>query len=298
MPAISSGSRVIDHRFSPVLACDGGLGNQLGYRRSIQSRTRVLADRSNAMSSASSKRPSGSIQKPRTGKKPRTPPQISAIPAGILIQKQDGCRIQRIHVRRRRGKYSISRSTRRSCSVASRDRIRSPISPRSKPATPFVSLRLMLRQNGNAPFGETLNVAVAFEGCFDLGCSSCLALRARHARGKVDHRDHADDDTRQQCDINGPVLEARMTGSSAKQTAWAPGTFAGPRRPASAMCRRGYKRAVRRTTIGWMPRIVLDAGARVRPARNRTWTARISAIASRFGRALHRTAAPSVEAVL
>ena len=50
----------------------------------------VLMDLRGGTSSASNNNPSGSIHSPRIGRKPSSPPQIKSIPAGILVQAEDG----------------------------------------------------------------------------------------------------------------------------------------------------------------------------------------------------------------
>jgi hypothetical protein len=92
--------------------------NQCGWRRSIQFRIWNLTDLSGGKSSASKAKPSGSIQNPKTGRKPRIPPQVSTTPAGDLIQTEDGCRSQRMAERRRRGSRSMSNSSRQSYRLA------------------------------------------------------------------------------------------------------------------------------------------------------------------------------------
>ena len=65
--------------------------SQWGLRRSIQSKTFERNARNAGTSSASSARPSGSIQMPSTGRKDSTPPTMSSAPEGIRTQRLDGC---------------------------------------------------------------------------------------------------------------------------------------------------------------------------------------------------------------
>jgi hypothetical protein len=85
------------------LPTDRSRHSQFGCRRSTHCSIRDLPDRSIGTSSARSAKPRGSIQNPSTGRKPAMPPPIRSTPAGILIQRADGCRSKRTHERMRLG---------------------------------------------------------------------------------------------------------------------------------------------------------------------------------------------------
>lgn len=105
--------RSVDACHGRSCECDVGF-NHRGWRRSIQSRIRERHERSTDKSSASSTRPSGSIQTPRIGRKERMPPRISRTPAGMRNQRQAGRRKKRTVRPSLGGKRLMSLSRRQS----------------------------------------------------------------------------------------------------------------------------------------------------------------------------------------
>jgi hypothetical protein len=88
--------------------------NQCGRRRSSQSRARSRKRRKGGMSSAKSMRPSGNIQRPKTGRMARNPPMISNMPAGRRAQREAGFLSHRVIACIRLGRRRRSRLNRRS----------------------------------------------------------------------------------------------------------------------------------------------------------------------------------------
>jgi hypothetical protein len=109
------------HRPSFLEACVSrrSPNSHCGWRRSIQSRIRERPALIRGTSSASSARPSGNIQNPKMGRKPKRPQQVRSTPVGTLIQTEDGRLSQRMIERHRCGSRSIRRSMRQSPTLVS-----------------------------------------------------------------------------------------------------------------------------------------------------------------------------------
>jgi hypothetical protein len=110
-----------DYRLSFLEACVSrrSLNSQCGWRCSIQSRIRERPALNRGTSSASSARPSGNIQNPKIGRKPKRPQQVRSTPVGTLIQTEDGRLSQRMIERHRCGSRSMMRSMRQSPTLVS-----------------------------------------------------------------------------------------------------------------------------------------------------------------------------------
>jgi hypothetical protein len=102
-----------------------GLGRRfhLIHFPSNQTSARSIGRRRRGMSCASSRAPSGTIQNPNTGRKPKTPKMIRSNPTGTRTQRDDDPLSQRRNPPAPLGSSLDIRSIRRSSRSASRSRI-------------------------------------------------------------------------------------------------------------------------------------------------------------------------------
>jgi hypothetical protein len=203
--------------------------SQCGRRRSIQSRIRERLNLSRGTSSASSPKPSGSIQSPKIGRKLKRPPQMRSTPIGTLIQTEDGRLSQRMIERHRCGRRSIMHSTRQSLPLS----LRSTFSRPSIPSRRYLS-RAICTECFEQPPGDS---APLIKFCHSFGHMFCPC--ATIAYGRTSHRLSAFSETSWRCRPRRPAaLVTSLPFSSRFACTWGWVNLSDPigRRPRTPIC--------------------------------------------------------------